>query len=112
IRILKGRSPFTPDRNHVHHLLLDRGLSHAAVTFTCVGINIGFILLAYLGQSLGPNYLLLIILSLSFTGLGMLYYAKPRRKMVIAKRSDGATELKTPLKVVTLTKESSAAEQN
>jgi UDP-GlcNAc:undecaprenyl-phosphate/decaprenyl-phosphate GlcNAc-1-phosphate transferase len=112
IRIFKGRSPFTPDRNHVHHLLLDRGLSHAAVTFTCVGINIGFILLAFLGKSLGPNYLLLVMLTLSFIGLGMLYYAKPRRKMVIAKRSDGATELKTASKVVTLTKETPAAGQN
>jgi UDP-N-acetylmuramyl pentapeptide phosphotransferase/UDP-N-acetylglucosamine-1-phosphate transferase len=113
IRIFKGRSPFTPDRNHVHHLLLDRGLSHAAVTFTCVGINIGFIAMAYLGKSLGPNYLLLIMLTISFSGLGMLYYARPRRKMVIAKRSDGATELKTATKVVTLTKEAPpAAGQN
>lgn len=112
IRILKGNSPFTPDRNHVHHLLLDRGLSHAAVTFTCVGINIGFILLAYFGRSIGPNYLLLIMLSISFTGLGVLYYARPRRKMVIAKRSDGATELKTATKIVTLTKEASKADQN
>jgi UDP-GlcNAc:undecaprenyl-phosphate/decaprenyl-phosphate GlcNAc-1-phosphate transferase len=112
IRIYKGRSPFTPDRNHVHHLLLDRGLSHAAITFTCVSINIAFIVMAYLGKSLGPNYLLLIMLSLSFTGLGMLYYSRPRRKMVIAKRSDGATELKTASKVVTLTKETPAAEQN
>lgn len=108
IRIFKGRSPFTPDRNHVHHLLLDRGLSHAAVTFTCVSINIVFIAMAYLGKSLGPNYLLLIMLTLSFAGLGMLYYARPRRKMVIAKRSDGATELKTASKVVTLTKEKEA----
>src|SRR5258705_6517834 len=114
IRIYKGRSPFTPDRNHVHHLLLDRGLSHAAITFTCVGINIVFIAMAYLGKSLGPNYLLLIMLSISFAGLGMLYYARPRRKMVIAKRSDGATELKTASKVVTLTKEKEvpAAGQN
>ena len=112
IRIFKGRSPFTPDRNHVHHLLLDRGLSHAAVSFTCVAINIVFIAMAYLGKSLGPNYLLLIMLTLSFAGLGMLYYARPRRKMVIAKRSDGATELKTATKVVTLTKESPVAGQN
>ena len=111
IRILNGRSPFTPDRNHVHHLLLDRGLNHAAVTFTCVSINIGFIVLAYLGRSLGPNYLLLIMLSLSFTGLGILYYVRPRRKMVIAKRRDGSTELKTSSKVVTLTKETPAADQ-
>ncbi len=25
LRILKGRSPFSPDRNHIHHFLLDNG---------------------------------------------------------------------------------------
>ncbi len=112
IRIINGRSPFTPDRNHVHHLLLQRGLSHAAVTFTCVGINIGFVMLAWFGRFLGPNYLLLIMLLLSFTGLGLLYYRRPRPAMVIAKRIDGATELKTTSKVVTLTQEASIAEKN
>jgi UDP-N-acetylmuramyl pentapeptide phosphotransferase/UDP-N-acetylglucosamine-1-phosphate transferase len=112
IRIINGRSPFTPDRNHVHHLLLQRGLSHAAVTFTCVGINIGFILLAWFGRSLGPTYLLLIILLLSFFGLGLLYYRRSRPAMVIAKRIDGATELKITSKVVTLTQETSIAEKN
>ena len=32
IRILKGRSPFSPDRNHLHHILLDKGLSHKTIT--------------------------------------------------------------------------------
>lgn len=105
IRILNGRSPFTPDRNHVHHLLLDRGLNHAAVTFTCVSINVGFILLAYFGQPLGPNYLLLIMLALAFTGLGMLYYAKAKRRMVVAKEKDGTIELKTSTKVLSISKE-------
>jgi len=109
IRIFNGKSPFTPDRNHVHHLLLDNGLNHKAVTFTCVAINIGFIVLAWLGQPLGPNYLMLIMLALSFSGLGMLYYRKSRRKMVIAKTVDGVAELKTVSRVVTLSKE--AAEQ-
>ncbi|MES2211191.1 MAG: MraY family glycosyltransferase [Chloroflexota bacterium] len=27
-RLLNGRSPFTPDRGHIHHRLLDLGLSH------------------------------------------------------------------------------------
>lgn len=112
IRILNGRSPFTPDRNHVHHLLLDRGMGHPAVTLTCVGINIGFVLLAWFGRALGPSWLLLIMLALSFTGLGLLYYhRKPRRRMVIAKHINGATELKTASKVVTLTKETATAEQ-
>lgn len=113
IRIFKGRSPFTPDRSHVHHLLLDSGLNHAAVTLTCVGLNIGFIVLAWMGKSMGPNYLLSLILAISFTGLGILFYRnKSSHKMVIFKRKDGATELKTPSKVVKLTKETPAAGNN
>lgn len=112
IRILNGNSPFTPDRNHVHHLLLDRGLSHAAVTFTCVGINVGFILLAWFGKSIGTTYLLLIMLAIAFSGLGLLYYYKrPRHRMVIAKSKEGATQLKTSSKIVTLTKEVQTAEK-
>lgn len=112
IRIASGRSPFTPDRNHIHHLLLDNGLSHAAVTFTCVAINVCFIVMAWLGRSLGPNYLLLALISLAFTGIGLLYYNKNRRKMVVAKRLDGATELKRASKVVTLTKETKQLADN
>jgi UDP-GlcNAc:undecaprenyl-phosphate/decaprenyl-phosphate GlcNAc-1-phosphate transferase len=111
IRILNGRSPFTPDRNHVHHLLLERGFSHIAVTATCVAINIGFILLAYFGRSLGPTYLLLIMLIVSFVGLGLLYYRRSSRTMVVAKHLNGATELKTTSKVVTLKQETAAADQ-
>ena len=109
IRIFNGRSPFTPDRNHVHHLLLGWGLGHAAVTITCVLINIAFVTMAYFSRSLGPTYLLLIMLSLSFAGLGLLYYRKPLRTMVIAKRMDGTAELKTPSKVVNLTTETEVA---
>lgn len=29
-RLSSGRSPFSPDRGHIHHLLLDLGLSHRA----------------------------------------------------------------------------------
>jgi UDP-GlcNAc:undecaprenyl-phosphate/decaprenyl-phosphate GlcNAc-1-phosphate transferase len=113
IRILKGRSPFTPDRNHVHHLLLDRGLSHPAVTLACVGINIGFIALAWAGRSLGPNYLMLILLALAFSGLGLLYYRKThRRTLIVAKQENGATRLKTASKVVTLSQEAQLAEKN
>ncbi len=112
IRILNGRSPFTPDRNHVHHLLLDNGLSHAAVTFVCVGINVCFIMIAWMGRSIGPNYLLLLLLTIAFSGLGVLYYNKSRRKMVVAKRIDGATELKKASKVVTLTKEANHLADN
>jgi len=113
IRILNGKSPFTPDRNHLHHLLLDRGLGHEAVTFTCVGINIGFILLAWLGRSLGSTIVLTIMIILAFSGIAFLYYYhRPRRTLIITKSITGKAELKATTKVLTLTKETKAAEQN
>jgi UDP-GlcNAc:undecaprenyl-phosphate/decaprenyl-phosphate GlcNAc-1-phosphate transferase len=112
IRIFKGRSPFTPDRNHIHHLLLDWGLSHPAVTFCCLTINIVFVVLAYYGRFIGPTYLLLAMVMLAFAGIGLLYYGRSKRTVIIAKHLDGTTELKSSSKVVTLTKETAAAEQN
>lgn len=109
IRIYNGRSPFTPDRNHVHHLLLVRGMGHISITVTCVVINLLFVALAYFGRSLGSTTLLLIMLTISFIGLGILYYRRPLRTMVIAKGMNGAMELKTASKIVTLTKETEAA---
>lgn len=114
IRIINGRSPFTPDRNHIHHLLLDRGLGHAAVTFTCVAINIAFILIAWSARSLGTNYLLIGLLLLSCIGMVFLYSGRKKqsrqRRMIITKGINGATELQTTSKVVTLTKEPQVAE--
>jgi UDP-GlcNAc:undecaprenyl-phosphate GlcNAc-1-phosphate transferase len=109
IRIFNGRSPFTPDRNHVHHLLLGWGFGHAGVTGTCVAINLSFVALAYAGRGLGSTMLLLIMLTISFIGLGLLYYRKPLRTMVIAKRMESTAELKTPSKVVNLTPEAEVA---
>jgi len=113
IRIFKGNSPFTPDRNHVHHLLLERGFRHPGITFFCVSLNILFIAVAYLGRSLGPTYLLLIILGMSLCGLSLLfYYKKPKPQMFVAKHLDEEEKFTaiTP-KVVTITKEAAVAEQ-
>jgi len=51
------------------------------------------------------------MLAIAFTGLGYLYYRRPRRTMVIAKKLDGTTELKTTSKVVTLNQETAAVEE-
>ncbi len=113
IRIFNGRSPFTPDRNHVHHMLLDRGFGHAAVTAICVGVNIVFIGLAWLGRDISSNYLLLIILVLAFSGLGFLYYKNSRyRRLVVAKDLNGKAKLKPASKLVTLSKETAVVENN
>jgi len=78
IRIFSGRSPFSPDRNHIHHLLLDKGLTHKHVALCCLLLNTFFISLAYFGRGLGPTVLLCTLIVVAFGFLGVLiYYKKP-----------------------------------
>lgn len=76
IRIFHGRSPFSPDRNHFHHLLLDRGMNHKLVTFCCLLLNMLFISIAYFGRAMGPSYVMLTILTVAMGILGVIMYVK------------------------------------
>ncbi|MDQ6609013.1 MAG: undecaprenyl/decaprenyl-phosphate alpha-N-acetylglucosaminyl 1-phosphate transferase [Bacteroidota bacterium] len=87
VRIAKGRSPFSPDRNHIHHLLLDRGLNHSQVAHLCLVMNICFIALAYFGRSIGSTLLLCSMIAASFTLIGFLKFWRRRPVMFIATSS-------------------------
>lgn len=63
VRILKGRSPFAPDRNHIHHLLLDRGMTHSQTVLTLLGVNIGLIVLSYFLQGRIVGEILLLVVA-------------------------------------------------
>ncbi len=82
LRILDRRSPFSPDRTHVHHFLLDLGLNHRMVTFTCVATNIVFIAMAYFLRALGTTTLLGILLVSAFIFIGVIYYSRPKNNAV------------------------------
>ena len=114
IRILQGRSPFTPDRNHIHHLLLDRGLNHRQVTFSCVGLNISFITMAYFGRTLGPTVLIFLMIGVSFALVGaLIYFKKPVTKLVIAstfQHNKPEPSVQPATKVVALKAEAAVAE--
>jgi UDP-N-acetylmuramyl pentapeptide phosphotransferase/UDP-N-acetylglucosamine-1-phosphate transferase len=58
IRILNGRSPFSPDKNHIHHVLRRAGLSQLGVVFTLAAINLVFIFAAATLDSLGDTILI------------------------------------------------------
>jgi UDP-GlcNAc:undecaprenyl-phosphate GlcNAc-1-phosphate transferase len=45
-RLTQGRSPFSPDRNHIHHRLLDLGLSHRQTVFVIYGMCLVLAVLA------------------------------------------------------------------
>ncbi len=69
-RIKKGVSPFHPDRNHIHHLLLKTGLAHREVTFVLLGISLLFIGLGILGR----NWPIELLVFVAFTIASSLIY--------------------------------------
>jgi len=87
VRIANGRSPFSPDRNHIHHLLLDRGLNHSQVTHVCLLMNVCFITLAYFGRSIGSTILLTTMIAASYALIGIVKYWKRRPGLVVASSS-------------------------
>ena len=88
----------------MHHLLLDKGLSHKEITLTLVTINIAVIIAAYMTRNLGVTWVILAIASLFFTGIAALYYTRPRSGLVMAKTSDSNEPVATS-KIVPLAKD-------
>jgi UDP-GlcNAc:undecaprenyl-phosphate GlcNAc-1-phosphate transferase len=89
IRILHRRSPFSADRNHIHHLLLDRGLSHKSITLTGAAVSLVFISAAFLLQGIGTTWLiagLITCFSLIIYGIRRIPVKLPMR--IIKSNSD------------------------
>ncbi len=82
LRILDRRSPFSPDRTHVHHFLLDIGFSHKKITLSCVSLNIIFIGMAYSLRNLGTTFVMGILLLTGFLFIGLIYYLRQKNKAI------------------------------
>jgi len=93
LRILKRRSPFSPDRNHLHHFLLDRGLNHRTVAILIGAGSLFFALLALILQPLGSTISIGIQVVIFFATIYTLYITKTRIVMRVVKRN-GITETK------------------
>ena len=65
IRITRGRSPFRPDRLHIHYRLVDMGLTHLQSTATLLGINMVIILLVAGFQELGEGILMGVLAAMA-----------------------------------------------
>ena len=79
--VVKGRSPFVADRNHLHHALLDIGLQHWQATLWLVGTNLFFIALTWwLNPHLRAKYIFGIILGLALLLSQVPFLIKQRQK--------------------------------
>lgn len=66
LRLLKGRSPLSPDREHLHHILKDIGFSDIKSMFILLSLNIFLIILTVAFQVFQGEYLLLMNLAICF----------------------------------------------
>jgi UDP-N-acetylmuramyl pentapeptide phosphotransferase/UDP-N-acetylglucosamine-1-phosphate transferase len=58
VRIVKGKNPFKPDKNHVHHLLIRLGFTHLQATITLVIYSLSVIFLTLWLTKIKMGYLL------------------------------------------------------
>ena len=73
-RLSQGRSPFSPDRNHIHHRLLDLGLSHRQTVFVIYGICLLLAVLALVLSGVDQLYAFLAI----FLAFGLVLFIPTR----------------------------------
>lgn len=80
-RILKGKSPFKPDKTHIHHLLIQYGMTHMQATYVLVFVNMVFITLVLsFHNKLSLHALLLLVVGLASFLTLLLYQAVKRKK--------------------------------
>jgi UDP-N-acetylmuramyl pentapeptide phosphotransferase/UDP-N-acetylglucosamine-1-phosphate transferase len=104
-RILNRRSPFCPDRNHIHHVLLDIGFSHKMISLTCIIANILFIALAYFLRSTGTSIVMLTLAVVATCVVGIVYYNRPKTKIVVTNRKLHEEPIIKSHKILTLASE-------
>ncbi len=84
MRILQGKSPFSPDRNHLHHLLVDLGFSHIKATSSLIAFNLVIVGIVFNAQKIRSEATLFSILALcmSFSYL-LAFYRNKKRKLAL-----------------------------
>jgi UDP-GlcNAc:undecaprenyl-phosphate/decaprenyl-phosphate GlcNAc-1-phosphate transferase len=83
LRILDRRSPFSPDRIHIHHYLLDLGFTHRKITLTCAATTLGFIMLAFILRNYNTTIIIGVLLAAAFSLTGIVYYLRQKQLKAI-----------------------------
>ena len=101
IRKLSGTSPFSPDRNHCHHVLLDLGFSHKKASLFLASLN-ALVILAYLyvSTALSNLWLSLFVLGI-YAAVFFLFFELKKKSAMVAKSTHagirGATKKEASL---------------
>jgi UDP-GlcNAc:undecaprenyl-phosphate GlcNAc-1-phosphate transferase len=78
IRVSEGRSPFSADNNHIHHMFLGIGYSHREAVFIVYAIQIVLVLSAFLMRYASDILLLAVYVGFCLSLHLMIKFAKNR----------------------------------
>lgn len=81
LRIIGRRSPFSPDRNHVHHYLLDLGYNHRKIVYACAVVTIFVTTLAFLIRKLDCTIVVSATILTAVAFMGFILKAKKDKKI-------------------------------
>lgn len=88
IRILNGTSPFTADRNHIHHRMLRLGFTHFQTTMILTVVNVTLIVSVMYFNNLGNFTLLILIFSVSvLLNLVITFFLRARERESLSPRN-------------------------
>src|SRR5206468_10305378 len=78
LRTWQGKSPFTPDKNHIHHLLTNNGWSHSFAAKLICGVHALVLALGYFIKDLPPIIGFLILLVVMLLTIFIFQRIKPQ----------------------------------
>lgn len=58
LRLLRGQSPFSPDKSHIHHAIMRLGMTHAQTAIILGSVNLLFLLMAWVFRKVGDAWML------------------------------------------------------
>ncbi|MCB0408621.1 MAG: undecaprenyl/decaprenyl-phosphate alpha-N-acetylglucosaminyl 1-phosphate transferase [Flavobacteriales bacterium] len=78
LRAIKGVSPFTADRNHIHHRLIDLGFSHKQTVIAIYIFNLLIVAGAVWAQQFDPSYSFIILIAIVILIIQVPFFIKPK----------------------------------
>lgn len=78
LRAIKGVSPFTADRNHIHHRLIDLGLGHKQTVLIIYSFNLLVIAASIFAQHFDPSYSFIVIITSVVLIIQIPFLIKPK----------------------------------
>lgn len=83
LRLLKGDSPFSADREHSHHILLDLGLSHKKAGVFLAFLNITVISTFWFFSNKLSNVWLIFLVATMYGAMFLMFFLLKKKSLVI-----------------------------